>query len=99
MSRFMNRIPSGLATGLLLLCALLILTRPAAAQITSGTLVGSVVDAQGGVVPGATVVLISETQNTRLAPVMTGARGNFSVPLLRADTYSVEVSMPGFKKL
>ncbi len=34
----------------------------ASAQITTGTLSGTVKDAQGGVIPGATVVLISETQ-------------------------------------
>ena len=32
----------------------------ASAQITTGTVAGTVKDAQGGVVPGATVVLISE---------------------------------------
>jgi len=32
---------------------------PARAQITTGTVSGTVKDAQGGVVPGATVVLIS----------------------------------------
>ena len=34
----------------------------AAAQITTGTVSGTIKDAQGGVIPGATVVLISETQ-------------------------------------
>ena len=34
---------------------------PVSAQITTGNVSGTVKDAQGGVVPGATVVLISET--------------------------------------
>ena len=36
----------------------------ASAQITTGTLSGTVKDAQGGVIPGATVVLISESKQT-----------------------------------
>ena len=37
---------------------------PAAAQITTGTVTGTVKDSQGGVIPGATVVLISEARGT-----------------------------------
>ena len=47
-------------TGLVI--ALLLAATPALAQITTGTVSGTVKDAQGGVIPGATVVLISETQ-------------------------------------
>ena len=35
------------------------------AQITTGTVAGTIKDAQGGVIPGATVVLISESRGTR----------------------------------
>src|ERR1700755_581082 len=49
--------------GLLALTAL-----PARAQITTGTVSGTVKDVQGGVVPGATVVLISETKGTKSQP-------------------------------
>ena len=48
---------------------------PALAQITTGSVTGVVVDAQGGVIPGANVVLISETQGTRMAPVVTNTAG------------------------
>ena len=44
---------------------------PAAAQVTTGTMVGTVVDQQGGAIPGATVVLVSESQGTKTAPVVT----------------------------
>ena len=50
----------------LIVCALT--ATPALAQITTGTVAGTVKDAQGGVVPGATVVLISETKGTKSAP-------------------------------
>ena len=38
--------------------------RPVSAQITTGTLSGSVRDAQGAVVPGATVTLVSAVRGT-----------------------------------
>ena len=51
------------------------------AQITTGTLSGAVTDAQGGAIPGATLVVISETQGTRIAAV-TNAKGTYVVPSL-----------------
>jgi hypothetical protein len=70
---------------------------PAAAQITTGTVTGTIRDQQGGVIPGATVVLISESRGTRLAPVVTNATGDFVVPNVTADTYTVEVALESFK--
>src|SRR5262245_31034366 len=71
----------------------------AAAQLTTGTIAGTVKDAQGGVIPGATVTLTSETQNTTSAPVVTNSVGDFVFVNLRADTYTVEVTMPSFRTL
>ena len=70
---------------------------PVTGQITTGTVAGTVQDAQGGVVPGATVVLISEARGTKLAPVTTNETGIYVVPNVTADTYTVEISMSGFK--
>src|SRR5215831_17867513 len=72
---------------------------PARAQITTGTVSGTVKDAQGGVVPGATVVLISETQGTKSQPQVTNSTGDYVFPNVAADTYTVDVSMEGFKTL
>ncbi len=72
---------------------------PAAAQITTGTVAGTVKDAQGGVVPGATVVLVSEGKGTRSAPVVTNAQGDYVLANVTADTYTVEVTMEGFKTI
>ena len=74
-------------------------TAPAMAQITTGTVAGSVKDEQGLPVPGATVVLVSETRSTRSAPAVTGTSGDFVFPNVSADTYFVEVTMDGFKSL
>ena len=81
-----------------LVAALLVGTgMPAAAQITTGYVSGVVHDAQGLGVPGATVVLISETRDTRSAPVVTGNDGGYSFPNLAPDRYAVEVALSGFK--
>jgi hypothetical protein len=81
-----------LVLGLLALAAL-----PARAQITTGTVAGTVKDPQGAVVPGATVVLISETKGTKSNPQITNSTGDYVIPTVTADTYTVEISMEGFK--
>ena len=60
---------------------------------------GRVVDATGGVIPGATVVLISETRGTKSAPVVTNETGDYVFPNVTADTYTVEVTLAGFKTM
>jgi hypothetical protein len=79
------------------LVVLLVAANPVSAQITTGNVTGVVKDAQGGVVPGATVVLISEARGTKSAPVTTNEAGVYVVPNVTADRYTVEVSMDGFK--
>jgi hypothetical protein len=70
--------------------------RPVSAHIPTGTVAGSVKDDQGLAVPGASVTLISEARGTRMAPVVTNATGDFVVPNVTPDTYTVEISMAGF---
>ncbi len=67
------------------------------AQINTGTVLGTVKDAQGGVIPGATVTLISEARGTRSAPVVTNESGDFVFPNVAADTYTIEVTLASFK--
>jgi hypothetical protein len=71
----------------------------AAAQITTGTVAGTVRDVQGGVIPGATVTLVSETRGTSPAPTVTNQTGDFVFVNVTADTYTIEVAMSGFKSL
>ena len=79
------------------LVVLLVAANPVSAQITTGNVTGTVKDAQGGVVPGATVILVSEARGTKSAPVTTNEVGVYVIPNVTADTYTVEVSMDGFK--
>ena len=60
---------------------------------------GSVQDSQGGVIPGATIVLISESRGTRGVPGVTNASGDYVFPNITPDTYTIEVTMPGFRTL
>ena len=56
-------------------------------------------DATGGVIPGATVTLVSTTRGTRSVPVVSNAAGDFVFPNVSADTYTIEVEMASFKTL
>ena len=64
---------------------------------TTAPLTGVVVDASGAPVPGANVTVKNQATGTTYAAV-TGDKGAFSVPALQAGTYSVTVSLTGFKQ-
>ena len=87
----------GRAFGAVLVAALSVL--PAAAQVTTGIVTGSVRDPQGGVIPGATVVLVSDTRGTRVSETVTSANGDYVFPNVPGDTYTVQVTLEGFKTL
>jgi hypothetical protein len=72
------------------------LTSTLASAQTTATVTGNVKDDQGGVIPGATVTLVSETRGTSLESV-TSATGDFVFSNITGDTYTVRVSMDGFK--
>ena len=62
----------------------------------TSTLSGTVVDSTGAVVPGANVVV--KRADTGIATdAVTNAEGQFTVPALNAGTYTVTVSLTGFK--
>ena len=71
---------------------------PVVAQVATGNVAGTVKDAQGGVIPGATVTLISQTRGTRIEAA-TNPNGDFVFVNVPGDTYTVRVTMDGFKTL
>ena len=89
-----RRRPMMLAMALIALCAAAV---PASAQITTGSVAGTVKDPQGGVIPGAPVTLISETRGTQLSDVFSNSSGDFSFVNVPPDRYTLQVSMTGFK--
>jgi hypothetical protein len=62
---------------------------------TLGTIRGTVVDASGAVVPGASVVITDMTTNLTTS-LTTDNQGNFEAPELKYGRYKVTVSMSGF---
>ena len=78
---------------------LCLLPNAVVAQVTTGTVTGRVVDSSGAVIPQAQVVLIRESQNTKGTPVQTNGAGDFVIPNVTADTYTVDVSAPAFKQV
>src|SRR5512139_2827629 len=80
-----------------LLLLLLALTAPwAAAQTSMGAVNGTVTDATGGLVPGATVTLVSETTNVRSVR-QTNQNGHFVFVNVRPGTYTLTIEMPAMK--
>ena len=70
---------------------------PAFAQGTSSSsITGVVVDTDGGFVPGATVLVKNEATATEYTTV-SGANGTFTVPAVNVGSYTVTVSLQGFK--
>ena len=84
----------------LTLVALVFAAHPAIvqAQTTSASVSGSIQDAQGGVLPGVTVTLTSNTQGNVLTAV-TDEAGRYNFAIVRPDTYTLRVSLQGFKAL
>lgn len=84
----------------LLFCALIAIAIPfhAAAQSVSGTILGTVTDASGSVVPNAKVTIVNEgTGLTRT--VQTDANGEYTLPSLPTGRYTVMTEMTGFKAM
>src|SRR5688500_11701652 len=80
-----------------ILCLLTLLPATAAAQgATTGSLTGVITDAQGGVLPGATV-LATHTPTGTTYDSMTDGTGRYSLLNVRVGPYTVAVSMGGFK--
>jgi outer membrane receptor protein involved in Fe transport len=65
-------------------------------QADTATIVGTVHDSSGAVVPGATITVTATDTGTKTV-ARTDTSGNFVVTPLRIGNYSVAVEAPGFK--
>ena len=93
---WLRPLPIGIG-GLVMLVAVMA-TTPAAAQIGAAVLTGTVVDATGAAVPGATVTVVAARTNLSRT-VVTTVDGGFLVPALAPGPYRVRVDAGGFKPL
>ena len=69
---------------------------PAIAQVDTGAIRGTVTDASGGVLPGATVTVTHEGQGFTLTGV-TREDGTYIFTPIRTGAYILEVEFPGFR--
>jgi len=80
-----------MAAALLALCA-----GPAAAQVLYGSIVGTVEDPSGSVVPNAAVLLNSKQRGVA-REATTDQQGRFSIPNVLAGAYDLKVTAAGFR--
>ena len=95
----MSTIPLGRASyavAVLALAATLSPSTAAVAQVATGSIVGTIVDSSGQVVPGAPVTVRDINRNTTTALVTDGS-GVYTAPFLVPGTYEVSVELQGFK--
>lgn len=82
---------------LMMLAALLFLVPMLPAQVSKGSISGTVVDPSGAAVAGAEAKAVSLDTN-QSATTLTDSVGLFKLPLLAVGSYRVEVSKSGFRK-
>lgn len=76
----------------------LFLSGMAMAQEVTGSLVGTIKDANGGAVTGATVTITDSEKKVVVRTATTNDEGQFSAPNLNSAIYDVEIEAPNFKK-
>ncbi len=81
----------GLALSLFLLCSSV-----AAAQLTTGTISGTVTDQSGGSAPGVSIT-ITNTETGVSRTTTTGPTGRYNAPSLPLGNYEVRATLPGFQ--
>lgn len=96
MKRKLRNFPIGLA--FMAFIALMLLPMPAQAQLTRGTISGTVRDESGAVVPGAEVQ-VTNPQTSQVREATTNEDGFYRVAALEPGTYTVVVSRAGFSKV
>ncbi len=69
------------------------------AQEITGSIVGTLTDSKGGVVPNARVTITNTDQQIVVRMLTTDEHGQYAAPLLAVGRYSVTVEIAGFKKV
>ncbi len=85
-------------SAMLVVAFLLVCNAPLGAQVDTGTISGVIRDASGGVIQAARVKVENVETGISL-PFVTNSDGFYSATSLKAGTYLVSASAPGFKTL
>jgi hypothetical protein len=80
------------------LAAAILLPRLLAAQAVTGTILGTVHDNSGAVLPGVTVTL-THVETGRARVVVADSSGQFTAPSLPTGTYSLSAELSGFRSV
>src|SRR5687768_15265249 len=75
-----------------------VLPATASAQMTRGSIAGTVRDASGAIVPGASVT-VTNTATNATQPVVSDGEGFYRVTALEPGTYTVTSQLSGFRKV
>jgi hypothetical protein len=82
---------------ILLAVLLLVATGKAFAQGATGTVLGTVMDSSGAVLPNVRITVTNTATNVAVRAV-TSSAGDYSIPSLNPGSYSVTAESPGFEK-
>src|ERR1700738_1761045 len=91
MTRIFRNLPLILLAGLLFLLG----TNSAQAQFEDGSLVGTIHDASGAIIPGATVSATNTGTGIVVTTTSPGS-GDYEFPSLRVGVYNVKAESSGF---
>lgn len=80
----------------LLLVAFAVFSSSASAQSVRGAIAGSITDASGAVIPGASITAVGEANGSKATTKSTSA-GVYRFPDMPIGTYTITVSAPGFQ--
>src|SRR2546428_14064416 len=94
--------PEGAVRLIVLTCfgltlAAVMTVQPVEAQVLYGSLVGNVKDPSQAAVPGATVTITNQLTNASRETITTD-EGVYSFATVHTGTYTLKVSLPGFKE-
>src|SRR2546422_4072047 len=67
------------------------------AQTSMATILGTVRDTSGALVPGVSIT-VKHTESGLTRTVVSSERGSYNVPLLPVGAYEITTTMPGFKQ-
>lgn len=72
--------------------------RPGLAQTTFGTILGTITDPSGSVMPNVTVTATNQGENTS-REVLSDAQGNYQAENLKAGLYTITARVSGFREV